>query len=165
MTPGTRLAVAAAASLALHWAALAPWGAEEAPPGAADAPPAVRLTGAEAGLSLAAPLTLEPAAPQPNAAADTRRAALAAYLDALAEAVHARRAAPAGLAGNAAVALEVDAAGRFSAVALRRGSGDPVLDADALDAVRAASGAVPRPRALGGGPLAVVLVVKYQFGL
>lgn len=167
MSPGERIAAAVAVSAALHWAALALPAAPPPPPDAADPPLLVSLTGAEAGLSLAAPLSLEqaePARPDADSPADRRRAALAAYLDALAEAIHARRG-EGGRVGNAAVALTVDAAGRFSGIALSGGSGDAALDADALAAVRAASGAVARPRILGGEPLRLVLVVKYQFGL
>ncbi len=168
MTPGERFASALAASLALHWAVLGfTW--DEAPPRFADDAPVVSLTGAETGISLEAPITLEQAAPAEPAAenpADRRRAAMIEYLDALAEAVHARRALGGGaLLGNAAVAVTIDAAGRFSGVRLAGASGDSRLDADALAAVRAASGAVPRPRVLGPEPLGIVLVVKYQLGL
>lgn len=168
MTPGERIAAAAAVSAALHWAALAvPWTPPPADP--ADAALVVSLTGAETGLALAAPISLEQAAPADPASenpADRRRAALAEYLDALAEAVHARRALGGGrLIGNAAVALTVGGDGGFAEISLAGSSGDAALDADAVAAVRAASGAVPRPRALGTERLKLVLVVKYQFGL
>lgn len=169
MTPGERIAAAIAVSAALHWAVLGFGESTPTPIAAGDAPLLASLSGANGDLSFAAPLSLEQA--QPTAAdadspADRRRAALTAYLDALAEAVHARRSVGGGgLIGNAAVALVVDAAGRFSEISLASSSGNAALDADALAAVRAASGAVARPRGLGTAPLRLVLEVKYQFDL
>lgn len=168
MTAGERLAAAVAASLACHYALFAGWPAPDRPAGD-DAPMVVELTGAEAGLSLAAPISLEqvaPTEPVADSAADRRRAALAEYLDALAEAVHARRALRSGhLIGNARIRVTIDARGRFAEIALAASSGDAALDADALDAVRAASGAVPRPEVLGSAPMTLTLTVKYQFSL
>lgn len=168
MTPGERMAAAVAVSLACHYALFAGW---PAPPhrNGADTPMVVALTGAEAGLSLAAPISLEqgvPPEPAADGAADRRRADLADYLDALAEAVHARRALRSGrLIGNAQVRVTIGADGRLRDIAAAVSSGDAALDADALDAVTAASGAVPRPRSLGDQPLTLVLTVKYQFSL
>jgi TonB family protein len=168
MTPGERLGAAIAVSLACHYGLFAGWPAPRHATGA-DLPMVVELTGAEAGLSLAAPISLEtaePAAPAADNPADRRRAALAEYLDALTEAVHARRALRSGhLLGNARVRITVAADGRFSAIAPELSSGDAALDADALDAVAAASGAVPRPRELGDAPFTLSLTVKYQFSL
>lgn len=168
MTPGERLGAAVGVSLACHYALFAGWPAPRHATGA-DLPMVVELTGAEAGLSLAAPISLEtaePAQPTTDNPADRRRAALAEYLDALTEAVHARRALRSGhLLGNAQVRVTIAADGRFSAIVPTSSSGDATLDADALGAVAAASGAVPRPKELGTAPLTLVLTVKYQFSL
>lgn len=168
MTPRERMCAAVAVSLACHYALIAGW-PEAAHPPAADAPISVALTGAEAGISLAPPIALEQALatePAADAPEGRRRAALEAYLDAIAEAVHARRGLGGGrMIGNVPVAITIDAAGRFIRIVAAGSSGDPALDADALTAVRAASGAVPRPPRLGAEPLAATLTVKYQFGL
>ncbi len=172
MTDGERIAAALAVSGSLHWLALSGWASEPPSPSPGDETVVIDLSAADVGVSLAAPIVLEqeaPAPPQaPNAAADRRREALVGYLDQVSESVHARRAASGAgrrLIGNALVRVVIDGDGRFAAVALIRGSGDPILDADAVRAVRAASGTVPRPRILGDGALAITLAVKYQFGL
>ena len=168
MTSGERLGAAVAISLACHYALFAVWStpARRPDPGT---PMVVALTGAEAGLSLAAPISLEratPAEPAADTSADRRRAALADYVDALAEAVHARRTLRSGrLIGNARVRVTIDAEGRFSEIEPVASSGDAGLDADAFAAVRKASGAVPRPRVLGDRPITLTLTVKYQFSL
>lgn len=175
MTDGERIAAAVAISLALHWVALSAWQVDAAY-AAADEEITfnIDLSGPEVGVSLAAPITLEQAAlaspPSDDAAAaaDRRRAAMIRYLDQITDAIHVRRRVAGqgdGLIGNALFRVVIDANGRFADVVLLRGSGDKQLDLDALEAVRAASGAVQRPRILGSGTIAVMLAVKYQFGL
>lgn len=175
MTDGERIATAVAISLALHWAALSTWQVNASPVVADEEITFnIDLSGPDIGVSLAAPITLEQAASAPAqndeaaAAADRRRTAMLQYLDQVTDAIHARRRIEGrggGLIGNALFRIVIDANGRFADVVLLRGSGDNRLDADAIEAVRAASGAVPRPRILGNGAIAVMLAVKYQLGL
>ena len=90
------------------------------------------------------------------------------YLDQVSESVHARRRiADAGrhLVGNALCRVAIESDGHFSSVEILRSSGNAELDGDAVKAVRATSGTVPRPRILGGNAIAIALTIKYQFGL
>ena len=178
MTDGERTATAIVLSLALHWLALSAWKPVTIAMAEAEADDLVIVdhSSMEIGISLATPITLEqsvlPAAPTENAsaaaAAERRREAMTRYLDQVSESVHARRrVSDAGrhLVGNALCRLVIESDGRFSSVGILRSSGDAALDSDAMEAVRMASGAVPRPRILGGQAMIIALTVKYQFGL
>jgi TonB family protein len=179
VTDGERTAAAVVLSLALHWLVLNGWkSVPMTTDGAAtDDMVVVDTFGMEVGISLATSITLEqtvvPAAPDEKtsvnaAAAERQREAMTRYLDQLSETVHSRRRiADAGkrLVGNALCRIVIESDGRFSSVTMLRSSGDAQLDADALGAVHSISGAVPRPRILGGKAIAIALTVKYQFGL
>ncbi|MCW2309612.1 TonB C-terminal domain-containing protein [Rhodobium gokarnense] len=170
MTDGERIAAAIAISLAAHWLILGGFPATETEM-AGDDMIVVDFSAPDVAMSLAAPITLEEQAPAREssaARADRRRRALNDYLEDVSDAVHARRmaaGAAGALAGNARFALTIDAAGAFSNVHMLQSSGDATLDADARQAVLAASGVVPRPPILGSRPLALDLRVKYQYGL
>lgn len=99
--------------------------------------------------------------------ADQRRQAFLKYLDAVDEAVHARRPDVPGsrLLGVAVYGFAIRGDGTFTEPYLKVSSGDPGLDAAASRAIRAASGAVKRPPILGTGSIPVVLHVKYQYDL
>jgi len=96
-----------------------------------------------------------------------KRRAYLRYLEDVDSAVHARRLAQGEnrLIGTALCTFIIEADGTFSGVALAVSSGTPALDASALRAVRAASGAVRRPAILGREPIRVSLPVKYQYAL
>ncbi|WP_319775313.1 TonB family protein [Breoghania sp.] len=169
MTDGERIAAAIAISLALHWLLLKGFAPPSLETGSSDtivvdfAPP-------DAAIALAAPLTLEEAGPPQESRetrADRRRKVLAAYLEAVSDAIHARRMTAVGSSGigNAGFALTIDGSGNFADVQLLQSSGNPALDRDAQRAVLSASGAVPRPPLLGSGSLRIRLRVKYQYGL
>lgn len=102
--------------------------------------------------------------------ADRRRQALRQYLAAVRKAIEQRKFPPGlqgqeGLIGNAAYAFTITAAGAFVDITPVRGSGDARLDSAALSAIRAASGAVERPKATGRAPLRLAVTVKYQHSL
>ena len=172
MTDGERLAVGLAVSLALHYLLLGGLGRPAAPaPGPGVAIGDFLLP--QVGVSLAAPLSLEQAEAPPadpsRDAADRCRQAVQAYLEEVRRAVHGRRMVVSAegkrLVGNAAFTLRISRDGRFDGVTLASGSGLPLLDQDAEQAIRAASGLISRPPCLGSAPLAVTITVKYQFGL
>jgi TonB family protein len=179
VTDGERTAIAVVSSLALHWLALTGWTSATPTMAAAETDDIVVIetSGVETGISLASSITLEQilptAAPTERTSADAadaerRREAMTRYLDQVSESVHARRRiADAGrhLVGNALCRIVIESDGRFSSVAILRSSGNAELDADATDAVRTASGTVPRPGILGGNAISIALTVKYQFGL
>lgn len=172
MTDRERLAVGLALSLAVHWLVMGASlpeadGGHEVIFTADLAPP-------EAAVSVAAPMTLESLAPEPSVdkaardAALRRKLARQRYLDGVIRAVHDRRLVvptARSLAGNVLVSFVIGPDGGFSRVRLVRGSGDPAMNADALQAVRAASGVTPRPGILGRRPMPVSMAVKYQYGL
>lgn len=172
MSDRERLAVGLALSLAVHWLAL------HAVLPRADAGNDLILVAdaapAQAAVSMDAPLTLESLAPEPTPEEQARDAearrllARRHYLEQVVRAVHERRMVEAraqALAGNVLVAFSIGADGRFAGVRLVRGGGDAAMNADALNAVRAASGVVPRPEMLGRGSIPVTTAVKYQYGL
>ena len=98
---------------------------------------------------------------------DRRRRAYLRYIEDVDDAIHARRlvSGDTGLIGAALCAFTLWADGTFSSPQIVSTSGRPELDASALRAVRAASGAVRRPDILGSDPIHVSLQVKYQYGL
>jgi TonB family protein len=100
-------------------------------------------------------------------AADRKRQIFFNYLDAIDEAVHARRldAGDTSLLGVATYSFTVRADGSFADIQLRASSGDPRLDASARRAILAASGKVRRPAVIGTSPIPIILQVKYQYGL
>ena len=173
MTDRERLVVGLAVSLAVHW--LVMHVALPQPAGGEEMVFVADLTPPQAAVSLAVPLTLESLAPEPTPQEQARDAearrllARRQYLDRVVRAVHDRRmVVPAAedLAGNVLVSLHHRRPGAVRGRrGLVRGSDDPDMDADALQAVRAASGMVPRPEILGSGAIPVTMAVKYQFGL
>ena len=179
MTDGERTATAVVLSLALHWLVLNGWKPDASTLAGSETDDIVLVdtSGMEVGISLATSIVLEqsvlPAAPMERtstdaAAAERRREAMTRYLVQVSESVHARRRVSdtgRNLVGNSLCRIVIESDGRFSSVEILRSSGDAALDVDARDAVRAASGTVPRPRILGGKAIAIALPVKYQFGL
>ncbi len=111
--------------------------------------------------------TYAPPTPRAQDLADQRRQAFLKYLDAVDEAVHARRPDVPGsrLLGVAVYGFAVRGDGTFTEPSLKASSGDAGLDAAASRAIRAASGAVKRPPILGTGIIPVVVHVKYQYDL
>lgn len=121
----------------------------------------------ERGLDVAAAAPGEKRDAEAARAAERKRRAFLHYLDAIDEAVHARRLETGGtdLIGVAVYTFLARADGTFSEPALRSSSGDPRLDASARRAILAASGTVRRPAEIGSEPVPVILEVKYQYGL
>ncbi|MDR1708168.1 MAG: TonB family protein [Candidatus Accumulibacter sp.] len=100
-------------------------------------------------------------------AAAQRRRIYRRYLDDIGEAVHVRRFeyGRRDLIGVAVYGFVVEPDGSFSRIELRSSSGNADLDSAAGRSVRAASGIVKRPAELGNEPIAVILPIKYQYGL
>lgn len=100
-------------------------------------------------------------------AAQRKRKAFLEYLEAIDEAVHARRfeSGDTSLIGVATYAFVVEEDGRFRDIRLHAPSGNSRLDEAARRAVLAASGTVKRPAIIGHDPVAVLVQVKYQYGL
>jgi len=172
MTGKERLAVGFFISLSLHYILLGGL-AEPTAESASELMMIVDLNRPEAGVCVAAPMVLEQMADETRdpeeEAADRRRSALAHYLEGIKQAIHSKRMLTGGdgrrLVGNALFSLTVTGDGSFTSVRLLRGSGVDVLDADAMQAIHAAGGVVPRPACLGNMPLRIRVTVKYQFGL
>ena len=170
MTDGERISAGIAISIFLHFCiAIAHFGGEEAPDtfravlamdseSLATSPAARRGT----GIQSASPQSREEAEE-----ADRKRNAYLKYLDAVDEAIHAKRleVGAADLIGVARCAFAIMSDGRFSDVGIVKSSGDARLDSSALRAVRAASGVVKRPSILGTDVMRISLEVKYQYGL
>lgn len=98
---------------------------------------------------------------------DRKRRAYLRYIEDVDDAIHARRLASGdtGLIGVALCAFTIQGDGSFRDARIISSSGRAELDASALRAVRAASGAVRRPDILGAEPIHVSLQVKYQYDL
>lgn len=178
MTDSERITATFAVSLALHWSIFGYLQRKEPETMVIDAEDLnfVESSYSDVSVSLAAPITFEQmasAGPQdavsPDAiAAEKRREALSSYLEQISTAIHARRKIDDSgrtLVGNTLFRLSVDRAGAFTSIEWLRKSGSEQLDADALQAVRAASRIVPRPRILGSSPIKMSVAVKYQLGL
>ncbi len=69
------------------------------------------------------------------------------------------------LIGLVLFSFDIDAAGRFENIVLRRSSGHDRLDQTARNAVIAASGEVKRPPILGDETLTVFQEIRFQYGL
>lgn len=123
--------------------------------------------GRERGVDVVAAVPRESRESEEAGAAERKRRAFLRYLDAIDEAVHARRLDTGGseLVGVAVYAFLARADGAFTELELRSSSGDPRLDASARRAILAASGTVRRPAEIGPEPVPVMLEVKYQYGL
>lgn len=121
----------------------------------------------ERGVDLSSAAPQDPRASEAARAAERKRRAFLRYLDAIDEAVHARRLETGGtdLIGVAVYTFLARADGSFSEPRLRASSGDPRLDAAARRAILAADGKVRRPAEIGSEPIPVILEVKYQYGL
>ena len=70
-----------------------------------------------------------------------------------------------GLLGNALCSFRILPDDTFADIRLRRSSGDPLLDAAALNAVRTASGRVKRPKIIGRQTFLLSIPVKYQLNM
>jgi TonB family protein len=99
--------------------------------------------------------------------ADKRQKERIAYLNAVSEAIHARRfvsaAADRSLIGLASFSFTIMSDGSFRGIALASSSGNRDLDKAAEAAVRSANGIVKRPPALGQEAIDLITVVKYQY--
>ncbi len=105
----------------------------------------------------------------PGDGADNRRKERNAYLDAVSNAIHARRFISAeannSLIGMAWFSFTVSPDGTFHGISLANSSGNAILDRAAEAALRGASGVVKRPASLGHNDISLVMAVKYQYGL
>ncbi len=99
--------------------------------------------------------------------ARARREAYLGYLDRVSEAVHRHRldSGDTSLIGLVLFSFDINAAGRFENIVLRRSSGNDRLDQTARNAVIAASGEVKRPPILGDETLTVFQEIRFQYGL
>ncbi|MDY0276079.1 MAG: energy transducer TonB [Desulfomicrobium sp.] len=99
--------------------------------------------------------------------ADERRKIYNRYMDDIGAAIHSRRFAYGreDLIGMAVFSFIVDYSGAFRQIKMLSSSGDSELDKAASHAVHLASATVKRPAELGKEPIAVILPVKYQYGL
>ena len=70
-----------------------------------------------------------------------------------------------GLLGNALCSFRILPNDTFADIRLRRSSGDPLMDAAALNAIRAASGKVRRPKIVGRQTFLLSIAVKYQLNM
>ena len=98
---------------------------------------------------------------------DIRQKERSAYLEAVSDAIHARRfiAAEPGrsLIGLAWFSFTIMPDGHFHNLALLDSSGNPALDMAAETALRSASGVVKRPASLGREEIILEMAVKYQY--
>jgi TonB family protein len=70
-----------------------------------------------------------------------------------------------GLLGNALYSFRILPDDTFADIRLRRSSGDPLMDAAALNAIRSASGKVKRPKIVGRQTFLMSIAVKYQLSM
>ncbi len=70
-----------------------------------------------------------------------------------------------GLLGNALYSFRILPDDTFTDIRLRRSSGDPLMDAAALNAIRTASGKVKRPEIVGRQTFLLSIAVKYQLNM
>lgn len=105
----------------------------------------------------------------PGDGTDRRQKERNAFLDAVSDAIHARRfiapEADRSLIGLAWFSFTIERDGAFRGISLTNSSGNPVLDRVAEAAVRGASGAVKPPASIAQEQLTLVMPVKYQYGL
>ena len=98
---------------------------------------------------------------------DTRARDRRAYLEAVSDAIHARRFIEAGmdrsLIGLAWFSFTIRPDGRFQGISLEESSGNLALDRAAEAALRRASGVVSRPASLGREEITLTIAVKYQY--
>lgn len=171
MTDLTRFRAALCASLFLHFVLLhADWLSVPARPGTGQ-----RLI---QEISSSAPLLSETVtvaiesvseAALPGDGADKRQKDRKTFLDAVSDAVHARRfvssEADRRLIGLAWFSFTIMPDGTFYGISLTNSSGNPALDRAAEAALRSASGVVKPPSSLGREEIPLVMPVKYQYGL
>ena len=169
MTDRTRFLAAISLSLFLHFMLLqAHWSGIAARPGKGE-----RLSQA---ISASTPLfsnvvtvaiesVTETA--RPGGGDDIRQKERTAYLEAVSDAIHARRfvAAEAGrdLIGLAWFSFAIKPDGHFHDLDLVASSGNPILDRAAEAALRSASGVVKRPASLDRETIFFEMAVKYQY--
>ena len=92
------------------------------------------------------------------------------YIEIVAEEIEKRRFSPPEsryyrLIGNVKIAFSIDRYGRFHNITIVRSSGDALLDATALKAIKNTDGRVKRPAWAGTRVLNVSMVLKYQYSL
>ncbi len=99
--------------------------------------------------------------------ARAKREAYLTYLEQVSDAVHRHRldSGDTTLIGLVLYSFDIDAAGRFERIVLRRSSGDPALDQAARRAILAASGEIKRPRLLGDKTLTIFQEIRFQYAL
>lgn len=105
----------------------------------------------------------------PGDGADKRQKDRNAFLDAVSDAIHARRfistEADRNLIGLAWFSFTIMPDGTFHGISLTSPSGNAILDRAAEAALRGASGVVKPPASLGREEIQLVMPVKYQYGL
>jgi len=101
-----------------------------------------------------------------NGGDDIRQKERTAYLEAVSDAIHARRFVAAkperSLIGLAWFSFIIMPDGHFHDIALVGSSGNPTLDMAAKAALRSASGVAKRPTSLGREEIFLEMAVKYQ---
>lgn len=99
--------------------------------------------------------------------ADKKHKERRAYLEAVSDAIHARRFVAAeadrSLLGLAWFSFTIMPDGSFQDIRLANTSGNPILDRVAEAALRSASGVVKRPPSLEHEEISLVMAVKYQY--
>nr|WP_321512789.1 TonB family protein [uncultured Pseudodesulfovibrio sp.] len=99
-----------------------------------------------------------------------RRLALKHYIAQVHEAIDRRKFLPgngdlSGLIGNALFTFHILPNDSFTDIRLIRSSGDPRLDRAALQAIKAASSMIQRPKILQGQTFTMKTAVKYQYSM
>ncbi len=101
-------------------------------------------------------------------AADKKRRIFETYQEDISDCIHAHRfllPGSSGLIGLVYISIQINAEGEFTAVRLRKTSGNPQLDKAAVMAAQACSGKVKRPQAIGTHNLTVLHEVRCQYKL
>lgn len=100
-------------------------------------------------------------------AQDKRREIFLQYLEDISAMVHSMRFVTGSreLIGIASYTFYVQPDGKFSNIRLKNSSGKAALDKAAYEAIKASSGKVKRPKAIGLQPIPVLQEVRYQYGL
>lgn len=171
MTDPTRFRAALCVSLFLHFMLLhAHWPHMPVRPGKGQRL-SREMTSSAPLFSETVTLAIEsvPESELPGNGADKRQKERNAFLDAVSDAVHARRfisaEADRSLIGLAWFSFTIMPDGAFYGISLTSSSGNAVLDRAAEAALRGASGVVKPPASLGREEIQLVMPVKYQYGL
>ena len=169
MTDQTRFRAALCVSLFLHFMLLhAHWGNVSTRSGRGERF-TQEITSSSALFSETISVAIESIADttQQGEGADKRLRDRRAYLEAVSDAIHARRfiasGADSSLIGLAWFSFTIMPDGSFHSIALTNSSGIPALDRTAEVALRSASGVVRRPPSLGDEKIDLTMAVKYQY--